>query len=134
MHLTTLFVKMGIVQSNDLLNLESMNDVGIYQINAPPKTWKFGDSAVKSESTIQSFEDKLSLKNFEKMAEYCNEHYYVSRPWKGDKTCLKSNYMLALERLNSLLRRLKFNDNMSQECQKNIKKQLNSSIIKVVNN
>jgi hypothetical protein len=133
-YLTTFFVKTGIVQSNDLLNLESRNDVGIDQINAPPKTWKFGDSVVESESTTQSFEDKLALENFEKTVEYKNERYYVSWPWKGDEFVLKSNYMLVLGKLNSLLRRLKCNDNMSQEYQKNINEQLKSGIIEVVNN
>ena len=92
--------------------------------------WSLESIGIKESPT--ETDDGVALKKFSETLKYERGRYAVKWPWKKDKPDLPENYGVALERLKSLLSRLKGNPDLVQKYDEIIEDQLRQGIIESV--
>ena len=121
----------SICQSVTILRINLCNDNIIIcddssdSISNVAQLWELDNIGIKDESGISVHEDILN--NFKSKIEFIDGHYQVSLPWKDkENKLLPTNFSLAKGRLNSLLKKIKSNEDLIG----NYNKVLNDQIVR----
>ncbi len=77
-------------------------------------------------------EDAMVQKMFDDTVQYENKRYYVTFPWKLDRSVLPDNYGLCIGRLRSVLTRLSRDPELLKRYHEKIADQLKQGIVEVV--
>lgn len=96
-------------------------------VNTLKHFWETESIGIKPEQVKES-----TRKSFIKDLSYDGKRYVVGLPWKEEREAIPSEYQLIRNRLNSLHHKLRRDQELLNEYDKNIKEQLQLGIIEEV--
>ena len=92
--------------------------------------WKMDSIGIKPEQITH--EEAYVLENYKKTVQYNDDQYWVKLPWKVNRPNLPTNYKLALNRLNSNIKKLKGQGDLLEKYDQLIKGHLEKGFIEEV--
>ena len=94
--------------------------------------WKLETTGIKESISGSNEDDDCAIQNFKDIVRKKDGRYEVPWPWREENPELPDNYQVALERLNSLLKRIQGNSELLHKYDNIIQDQLKRKIVEKV--